>query len=275
MRSVLTCLMLTAAFRADAVTPLTRSEQAVINFGFATQLGSGIYTVSGRTLQVYRLPFGYALPAADDARGRFRLTLPLTIGFLDFKPRDVVDNGLPRRVDSLSFVPGVAFDVAVRDDWTLEPFIEAGIARDRSSELDQRVYAVGLRSRYDVDRGPTDWQLYNELLHTVVEDRSQHDTDDFTRFRIGTTARRPFDSTTVGRRPDWLAYGLLEIFTDLPGGPAEGQRGDENLTQFEVGVTLGATEPLRLWGIQLPRVGFGYRFGDGLSVYRIVFGSPY
>jgi len=30
-----------------------------------------------------------------------------------------------------------------------------------------------------------------------------------------------------------------------------------------------------LWRIPLPRVGFGYRFGDGVSVYRIVFGSPY
>jgi hypothetical protein len=45
--------------------------------------------------------------------------------------------------------------------------------------------------------------------------------------------------------------------------------------QYEVGFTLGATEPLRVWGIKLPRVGFGYRFGEGLSVYRVVFGSPY
>lgn len=29
------------------------------------------------------------------------------------------------------------------------------------------------------------------------------------------------------------------------------------------------------FGYALPRVGFGYRFGDDLSVYRVVFGSPY
>ena len=34
-------------------------------------------------------------------------------------------------------------------------------------------------------------------------------------------------------------------------------------------------ETLDKRGIKLPRVGFGYRFGEGLSVYRVVFGSPY
>jgi hypothetical protein len=275
MRGVLACVMLAAGISADAATPLKYSEETVINFGFATQLGSGIYSVAGRTLQVYRLPFAYALPAGEDARSRFRVTLPLTFGFLDFRPRDVVDNGLPERIDSLSFVPGLAWDFALREHWMLESFVEAGVARDRSSEIDQRVYAIGLRSRYDVDRAGTGWQLYNELLHSVVDQRATGDRDDFTRFRIGMTARRPFQLAADGRRPDWLAYGLVEIFTDRPVGPAEGSRGDENLTQFEVGLTLGATEPVRLWGISLPRVGLGYRFGEGLSVYRIVFGSPY
>jgi ribonuclease Z len=37
----------------------------------------------------------------------------------------------------------------------------------------------------------------------------------------------------------------------------------------------GRTEPLRLWRIPLPRIGLGYRFGDDLSVYRLVFGTPF
>ena len=256
--------------------PLTRNEQAVINFGFATQLGSGIYSLSGRTLQVYRLPFAYAPPVDEDARVRPRITLPLTLGFVDFKPRDVVETGVPERIDSLSFVPGLALHIAVRDNWELEPFAEAGIARDQASEADQNVYAAGVRSRYDFGDGPTDWQLYNELVHVVVEQRSFDRTDDFTRFRIGTTARRPFDTAGAGRRADFLAYGLVELFTDSPGGPAEGQElGDDSGAQYEFGITFGATEPLRLWKIKLPRIGFGYRMAEGLSVYRIVFGSPY
>jgi hypothetical protein len=30
-----------------------------------------------------------------------------------------------------------------------------------------------------------------------------------------------------------------------------------------------------VWGIPLPRVGVGYRFGSDLDVFRIVFGTPF
>jgi hypothetical protein len=194
---------------------------------------------------------------------------------VDFKPRDVVETGVPERIDSLSFVPGLALQITLREDWELEPFVEAGIARDQASEADQNVYAVGLRSSYDFGRGPMDWQLYNELVHVVVEQESLDSTDDFTRFRIGTTARRPFDTDRTDRRADFETYGLFEVVMDPPGGPAASRPQGGEALQYEVGFTLGATEPLVVWGIRLPRVGFGYRFGEGLSVYRIVFGSPY
>lgn len=259
---------------AEAATPLTRNEQAVINFGFATQLGSGIYSMSGRTLQVYRFPFGYRFPGDSQSRSRVRLTLPVTIGFIDFKPGDVVESGLPEGLDAVSFVPGIAVDVMARDDWQLEPFAEAGIARDQSGEMDQRVYSLGLRSRYDIERGAVGWQLYSEVVHVAVEQVSTEGTDDFTRLRLGATARRPFRVEGDGRRPDFLVYGLLEGFTDTPRGPADGGDGDLPV-QAEFGMTFGATETLRLWGLPLPRIGIGYRFGEGLSVVRIVFGSPY
>lgn len=273
MRAIALSLFVTAT-AAQSATPLTRNEQAVVNFGFATQLGSGIYSMSGRTLQVYRLPFGYALPRKDESSPGVRLTLPLTFGFIDFEPVDVVENGLPEGVDAVSFVPGIAVDVLARDDWQLEPFGEAGVARDQSGEMDQRVYSLGLRSRYDFGRGPVGWQVYSEVVHVLVEQVSVEGTDDFTRLRLGMTARRPFRIEAEGRRPDFLAYGLIEGFTDTPSGPAEGSTGDGPV-QFELGMTFGATETLRLWGLPLPRIGIGYRFGEGLSVVRIVFGSPY
>lgn len=267
-------LLLLAATAAAAPAPLGRSEQAVLNFGFATQLGSGIYTLSGRTLQVYRLPFAYAVPHEEEAPLKVRLTLPLTIGFLDFKPQDVAETGLPEQLDSFSFVPGVELDYLLNEHWAVQPFAEAGIARDRNTEVDQRVYSLGLRSRYDVERGPVAWQAYGEIVRVVVEQVSFDQTDDFTRLRIGLTARRPFAPAQSGRRPDFLLYGFTESFTDAPAGPA-GEPDDGAELQYEVGFTLGTTETIRVWRIPLPRVGFGYRFGNDLAVYRIVFGSPY
>ena len=277
-RTILCGLLLTGGLPADAAKPMTRAAQAVINFGFATQLGSGIYSVSGRTLQVYGLPFGYTFPAADESRLRVRLTLPVTIGLLDFEPLDVVDNGLPENLDTLSFVPGLEFRIRVRDGWQLEPFVEAGIARDRTSELDQQVYAFGLRNSNFLAYGDTEWEFTEEIVRVIV-DQDAAAADDCTRLRIGTTARRAFGrafgDVTASRRVDALFYGMVDLYTDTPGGPAEGEGDDGGAAQVEIGVTFGTTAPLRIWRIPLPRVGLGYRFGEELSVFRLVLGAPF
>jgi len=275
MRGGLLCLVLLLGVDAEAVQPLSRSEQAVINFGFATQLGSGVYSMSGRTLQVYNLPFSWELPERPESRVQWRLTLPVTFGFLDFKPVDVLASGLPDHLDSFAFVPGIEADVRAGEDWMVQPFLQAGIARDRTSELDQRVYALGVRSYYEFGEGVARWQQFGELVHVLVDQVSSDTRDDFTRLRAGLTARRPFDASGTGRRADVLGYGFIDLYTDAPAGPATARGDSGSPPQYEVGFTFGATEDLHLWKIPIPRVGFGYRFGDGLHVYRLVLGSPY
>jgi hypothetical protein len=275
MRRVLCCLLTCLCVSAQAQSPLTRAERSFIDFGFASQLGSGVYTMSGRTLQVYRLPFAYEFDGADDAPVRVRLTLPVTFGLLDFKPVDVVHTGLPESLDSLSFVPGLAAEVRLGPGWQLEPFVEAGVARDRTSDLDERIFAGGLRSSVDLSGDTTGWQVYDELMYVAVEQRSLDRSDDFTRFRMGVTARRPFVVTGIGRRADYLVYAFGDLFLDAPDGPLNGEEGEARDAQFEFGITFGATEPMRIWRIPLPRVGLGYRFGADISVYRLVLGAPF
>ena len=167
-------------------------------------------------------------------------------------------------------------DIDLAPRWRLQPFVEAGIARDRASDLDQNIYAAGLRSLYDLRRGATDWQFYDELLYSSVEQRSLDRSDDFTRLRLGLTARRPFEVSGEGRRADYLVYGYADLFPDTPDSPLNGEEsGSRGAAQFELGVTFGTTEQITWWRIPLPRVGLGYRFGEGLSVYRLVFGSPF
>lgn len=277
MRAGVAALLVLASLAAEsqAAQPLTRSEETLINFGFATQLGSGVYSLSGRTLQVYNLPFEWNLPQREDTRVQWRLLLPFTIGFLDFKPVDVIDNGLPEHLDSFAFVPGVAADIRLGGGWTLEPYAQAGIARDRTSEATERVYALGLRSHYDFDGGVTHWQQSNELVHVVVDQDETESRDDFTRLRVGFTARRPFKEAATGQRADVLGYAFIELYADAPAGPAAQDDDHASPPQYELGFTLGATAGLHLWKIPVPRVGFGYRFGDGLQVYRLVLGAPF
>ena len=251
---------------------LSGDEQNVANFAFATQLGSGIYSVSGRTLQIYRLPFSHALRSADDSDFGITLTLPVTFGFFDFELQDIEDDGLPTRVDSLSFVPGLRFAFEVAPDWTLEPYAEAGVARAADANAHATVYAAGAASSYEFDGRGFDWLLRNDLVWAGVDVRGTSGQDRFVRLQTVLTARRPFSAESAA---DYLVYALNEYYVDQPGGPVDSALQDGGSMQYEVGVTLGWRETRRLWKIPLPRVGIGYRFGSNLDVVRVVFGAPF
>jgi hypothetical protein len=257
---------------ANAQSLLSGDEQNVVNFAFATQLGSGVYSVSGRTLQIYRLPFRHELREADEAGFGAILTLPVTLGFYDFELQDVANGGIPADVDAASFVPGLRLVFEAGTHWTLEPYAELGVSKARDADADATVYAGGLVSLYEFSGRGFDWQLRNDLGYAGVDLRGSGGTDDFARFQTVLTARAP-----LGQRSgiDYLAYALNDWYIDQPEGPVDSAERRGRTLQYEIGFTFGAREPVRLWSIPLPRVGVGYRFGNDLEVWRVVFGTPW
>ena len=123
---------------------------ASVNYVFATDLGSGVYDMGGRTLQVYRYTYEHAMrePRADAPGLSF--VLPVTAGFFDFSPIDVLSKGPPTRVDSVSLVPGFEFDYLLRDDWHLIPYARAGL-NIASSSVGGILYGTGLRLEHQGD----------------------------------------------------------------------------------------------------------------------------
>ena len=265
-------LVAACAPTARAQSLLSGDQQNVANFAFATQLGSGVYSVAGRTLQIYRLPFSHTIRSTDDSGFGIELTLPVTFGFFDFELQDIEDGDLPTRVDSVSFVPGLRLAFEVAPGWTLEPYAEAGIARAQNANAHANVYSAGVASLYEFDGQGFDWLLRNDLVWAGVDVRGTSGQDRFVRLQTVLTARRPFSQ---GSAADYLLYALNEYYVDQPGGPVDSALQDGSSMQYEVGVTLGWRETRRLWKIPLPRVGVGYRFGSNLDVFRIVFGTPF
>jgi hypothetical protein len=267
--------LLLAAAPAPAVRAqslLSGDEQNVVNFAFATQLGSGIYSVSGRTLQIYRLPFSHTIRSTDEGAFGVELTLPVTLGFFDFELQDIDDGDLPTSVDSLSLVPGLTLVFELQPDWTLEPYVEAGIARAADVNAHAKVYALGVASLYEFDGQGFDWLLRNDLTLAGVEVRGTSGSDRMARLQSVLTASRPFSRESGA---DYLLYALNEYYVDQPGGPVDSAVQDGRSMQYEVGITVGWRETRRVWNIPLPRVGIGYRFGSNLDIIRIVFGAPF
>lgn len=256
--------------------PLRQAERDLVNFAFATQLGSGIYTVDGRTVQIYRLPFARQLTESEDGRPGVRLTLPVTVGLFDFALGDIVDEGIPSDLETLSAALGVELDFPLGESWRLLPYVEAGHAWDFRSDQDAVLYSVALRARRDFVRQDRLVRFSAGAVHAAVDLRGAGGHSSLSKLETGIEARWTADNHFRGQRIDWGPYGVLEWYADRPDEPVARSPTSRAIPlQAEVGFTFGTRTPAKLWGLPVPRVGFGYRFGDGLSAYRLAFGAPF
>jgi hypothetical protein len=255
---------------------LRESELPEANFAFAHRLGTGIYEISGRTVQVYSLPFERRLRERDDERAGLVLTLPVTLGFFDFKVQDILESGLPSDLSTLSFVPGLRWEIGIGEHWEVQPFVEAGVARDRSNSLQASVATLGATAdrRSESRHGALRWHHSLAYAHSRIDGAG---SDDFALLVSGIELTRPLDTRIGDVALDFAPYAALRWYPDAPSVPllASAPTGGVTRLQGELGITLGTAEPLRIAGVTLPRIGLGYRFGEDLSVFRLVIGERF
>lgn len=276
MMKSLRCFLVTlwiAPSVADAAA-LNRAEQTIANFSFASQLGSGIYSINGRTVQIYRLPFSWEYRKPDEDHFGVSLMMPITLGFYDFNIEDVLHTELPRSIDTLSFVPGVRVSRVYFKDWLFNAFAQAGVGKERTSTADSIIYASGVGADHEFTLASHRVHYDAQLVYAaaVFKDRS---SDSMVRLTNGIEARKELRMSVRGTDLDYGAYAMNEWYWRRPAPPLESIGAPITPVQWELGVTVGSVKPVYLWKIPLPRLGVGYRFGNSLSVFRIVFGAPF
>ena len=268
---------LAVAFSFFAIAPVAaqepRAEQSnVLHFAFASQVGSGVYAVNDRTVQIYRIPVGVRLPEVDPGWG-WKLTLPVTLGFFDFEPQDFLAADVREHLSTVSFVPGLRFELPVRENIRLEPFAEGGMAWDLSGDTRTWVYAMGLASEIKFPWHDLDGRLGNRLLWAGITGDGQLLADDYGELETGLELSRPLWFSIHGRPVDAGLFAMSYLYFE----PLEAYRTSdfEMRAQWEVGFTFGTRPPFAHKKIAMPRIGLSYRFGDGLSAARIVLGAPF
>ncbi len=253
----------------------TREDEAVgesINYVFATDLGSGLYDLGGRSLQIYRYTYRKELrPTTADQWG-LRFVAPLTAGFFDFNPVDVISSGPPTRVDSFSVVPGFEADYLLPQGWHLIPYVRTGFSV-ASSSVDGWLYGAGLRVERHADYRGWDGFKRSELAYAGVKYRHDAPGDQFLRFRQGFDFTRGVGWSLRGRELELGLYAILDVVVDPPTAPLA--NGEDAPVQTEFGVTFASRPRLKIWKFDAPRLGFGYRLAGELSAWRVVFGAPF
>jgi hypothetical protein len=256
---------------ARAQRELSANEQQIANYTFATWLGSGIYDVGGRTVQVYRIPFSWTLRDEADRRIGVRLTFPLTLSFVDFATRDVLAGEL-RRSRHASLAPGVssacrwgAQHVALRPG-------RLHVA-DRTGEADAWIFAMGLRTLTSFRPEGFEVDFGTALVFARTDPGGKLEADHLTLLEASTEARHGVGLAPRGHELDVGAFLTADLGFGDTLFPLLAEKQDLSYS-FEAGITFGARAPVKIWKIPLPRIGFGYRFGPNVSVYRIVLGIP-
>ncbi|MGB6604190.1 MAG: hypothetical protein WA747_16520 [Steroidobacteraceae bacterium] len=264
-----------AAAAAVAPAPATPSDTGFASYAFASELGSGIYAVDGRTIQVYQLSPSYLLrpPAPHGGRPGIRLILPITAGFFNFQPIDLVHGQLPSSIGALSLEPGVQLDYHINDAWDIYPYVKGGGTFASSAEINAVIFGTGVRSDYRFEAFDTDDLWRAELAYAGVHYPGNLPNDSFTRLRDGLELRRTLDWIWRGREPQIAPYLLADIYFNAPSGPQSGI--SARTLQFEAGLMLSVTPMWDFHGVSLPRLGIGYREAGVLSGWRLVIGEPF
>lgn len=279
VRHFLTGLAATALALSPPACPaqaaaLTREEQTIANFSFASQLGSGIYSVNGRTVQIYRLPFSWEISKPGEDQTGVSLLMPITLGFYDFKFQDVLETQLPQSIDTLSVEPGVQVSRVFFKDWLFNAFVQGGVGKERSSTADSLIYAAGMGADRNFEGAPFHLHFSTHLLYAAAVFKDRPD-DSMLRLSNGIEARSRLHADIRGVALDYGLYALNEWYLRRPAPPLPAIGAPIAPFQWEFGATIGSEKPVYIWKIPIPRFGLGYRFGEGLSVFRIVFGAPF
>jgi hypothetical protein len=273
---LLAFLLLPYCCCVHAQTPAERQEDeavgASVNYVFATDLGSGVYDLDGRTLQIYQLTYRRQLREATPDTFGVRFELPVTFGFFDFKPVDVLSEGIPTRVDSFAVVPGIVLDYPLANDWHLMPYARVGFSM-ASSSVDGWLYGAGLRLEKESEFHGWDSRVRSELAIAGVDYRDDVPNDEFVRLRQGFDVTRGLGWKVADRNVELGLYGILDVIVDPPTAPLKG--GQDRSVQAEFGFTLATRPRYKIWLWDAPRLGFGYRLAGELSAWRFVIGAPF
>jgi hypothetical protein len=243
-----------------------------INYVFATDLGSGVYDLGGRTLQIYRYTYRKDLRETRAGHVGVRFVLPVTAGFFDFTPVDVISEGPPTRVDSFSVVPGFELDYLLKDDWHLIPYVRAGFSI-ASSSVDGWLYGAGARLERQSDFHGWNAFVRSEAAYAGVSYRHETPSDKFFRLRQAFDLTRATRMTLRGREIETGLYAVFDLVVDPPTAPVAGAK--KVPIQAEFGFTLSTRPRLKIWKFDAPRIGVGYRLAGELSSWRFVIGAPF
>lgn len=246
-----------------------QSSDGIINYSYASWIGTGYYRIEDRTIWILRSPItSYTLREAEGKKWGIELLFPITLGY------DQIESA-NEDIGSISFVPGVSFAYKVIENWQLKPYGQIGVGTDFNRGDTNLIWGYGIKSLASFSLNTSVIELGNSLRFADHSDSGKGGDNGFSMWEIGLNYRTPVGFNLFERQNSMSFYTIykgfmneLEFVNVL----------DENTSinrLITFGVVLGVESPIKILGIPFSGGGITYTYGDGFSGIGFTTGFPF
>jgi hypothetical protein len=249
-------------------------EKDLINYAYLSDFGLGGFDVEEQQVRAFQIPFSYQLRPMQEDKWGIKLLFPVTIASAEGDAVDIDGIELPFESMVTAVNPGVELQIPVRPRWALKPFGKIGIGRDVTEGRGAFIGSLGLKSRYLIPWKKFQFAFGSGIFYNAYKPEDA-DREDYASIGVGWDTIYPLWFTLGGRKTNIGGYfAYYYYFDDL-----EFQRVQQNPIeiddQFEIGITFGTYEPIRILWWNMKRVGIAFRFGDDLKAIRLISSFPF
>lgn len=267
----LMCIFCAGVLKAQEIT----EENALVNYAYAVIFGTGVYEVNGQTAFILRAPLSYTIRETSSDQFGIQLLLPALVGYYDYSYDKAFKGKLPGEAASVSFVPGVELEYELSERWYVKPFTQVGIGRDLKNNVSTLVYRGGVTSKYTIpNQGKWRFLLGTELAVAGYKTESVSN-DTMGIIALGIDAVYPWGVSLLGVETSIANYLTYYWYLDSLNFLEETYFSEKVSGEFEWGIALGFEEPLEILGLELHRIGLGFRYGDDIKGIRIISDFPF
>lgn len=249
------------------------AETPVSNYVYANYLGSGYYTVADQQVGIVNIPFSATREGSKPYASRWRLPVSIGSYSLKFDPENIDSTRLPQAVDTLTFIPGIEWIIPYDEHLHFEPYVDLGVGTNFSTREDVLIYSTGLSAFYKFGKGGRhEW--VNRILYAGYRSFSTKQSNGYASLQSGVDWRLP-GGFRIGNHDYYGTFYTMAFWHfDKVKLVSKGPDTVTLTNNFEVGLTLRTAQPFDLRWFNVDRIGLGYRFGDGLKAWRLIFSSP-
>lgn len=278
--SVCASMVLVVGMTSIAQTSGTPAPNRTVNLNYvyAAELGFGGYSLNGLNAQVYTLPLDYTLNDVLQSDWALRVLAPIQLGLYSLNVTDTDGERVSIHQQSVAVVPGAELQIPVGSRTVVKPFAQFGVGHAfgvDTGSANAYIYLAGARAISQWHFGATTVSLGNALIYAGDRAIGSGFSENYTSLQLGLELRHPLGFEIGKLAPD---LGVYTIYYNYPERLVFSRFLQPDLqisNQGEVGFSVGATNQWRLLGMSNPRIGAGFIFGGGLTVWHVSFGFQF